>query len=72
MVELLPFFTKDTSDVLMKIANIHLEKDMWLATCDVESLFTSITHVDGLEAVQAFLIMNAMYDDLSEFLLDRL
>lgn len=31
---------------------------MWLVTFDVEALYTSIVHVDGLEATQAFLMMN--------------
>lgn len=72
LVELLASYARDTGDVLKKIASIHLEEDMWKATCDVESLYTSIRHIDGLEAVQAVTIMHALDNDLAKFLLASL
>ncbi|CAJ0966876.1 unnamed protein product [Ranitomeya imitator] len=50
MVESLPSYIQDTGDVLRKLADIPLENDMWLVTFDVESLYTSIRHSDGIEA----------------------
>lgn len=69
LVELLPLFARDTSDILRKISNILLEEDMWLASWDVEGLYRSISHSDGLEAVKFFLQMNAFEQDLSTLIL---
>lgn len=46
-----------------------MENDMWLVTFDVEALYTSIAHVDGLEVTQAFLVMNAISSDTINFLM---
>lgn len=51
-VETLPSYLKDSSDVLRKMNDIQFDDDMILVTCDVESLYTSIKHCDGLEAVR--------------------
>lgn len=37
---------------------IQLESDMLITTCDVESLYTSIKHRDGLDAVRFYLTMS--------------
>ncbi|CAJ0923568.1 unnamed protein product [Ranitomeya imitator] len=55
LVETLPSFLKDTTDVLKKLDGLQLEENMALVTCDVESLYTSIRHQNGLEAVSYFL-----------------
>lgn len=44
IVETLPSFVKDTNDLLFKIDGQHLESVMIIATCDVESLYTSKRH----------------------------
>lgn len=48
----------DSSDVLRKLNEIQMEKDMMIVTCDVESLYTSIKHKDGLEATRFYLNMS--------------
>ncbi|XP_056419563.1 uncharacterized protein LOC130361029 [Hyla sarda] len=50
LVENLPSYLKDTNDVLRKINHTQLDENMLLVTCDVESLYTSIRHLDGIEA----------------------
>ncbi|XP_077117394.1 uncharacterized protein LOC143773978 [Ranitomeya variabilis] len=69
LVETIPSYTRDTSDFLKKIDSIHIDEDMILATCDVESLYTNIRHQDGLRAVSHFLAMTDLSTDDSEFLL---
>lgn len=54
-VETLPSYLKDSADVLRKMRDVQLEDDMILVTCDVESLYTSIRHENGLEASRFFL-----------------
>lgn len=39
---------------------------------DVEVLYTSIKHTDGLEATKAFLLMNSMPEELTTFLFSLL
>ncbi|XP_056423038.1 uncharacterized protein LOC130362492 [Hyla sarda] len=64
IVETLPSYLRDTTDVLRRMEHIHMDSDMLIVTCDVESLYTSIHHVDGLRAVQAFLMMSEVDDNL--------
>ncbi|CAJ0968672.1 unnamed protein product [Ranitomeya imitator] len=65
----LPSYAKDTSDVLRKIEGIPWDEDMWLVSMDVESLYTSIYHQDGIQAVRTFLTMTEHDPDFVEFLL---
>ncbi|XP_075707221.1 uncharacterized protein LOC142741772 [Rhinoderma darwinii] len=55
LIETLPSYLRDTTDILRKMNGIYLEPDMTFVTCDVESLYTSIHHSDGLEAESYFL-----------------
>ncbi|CAJ0958839.1 unnamed protein product [Ranitomeya imitator] len=56
-------FMKDTSDFLKGLGSVGtLPKDCYLVTMDVNSLYTSIDHVKGIEAVQWFL---DIYTDFS-------
>ncbi|XP_075696939.1 Na(+)/H(+) exchange regulatory cofactor NHE-RF4 [Rhinoderma darwinii] len=48
--ECLPSYVKDTTDVLKRIDGVSLDVDMILVTADIESLYTSIRHSDGLQA----------------------
>ncbi|CAJ0960814.1 unnamed protein product [Ranitomeya imitator] len=59
MVETLPSYLKDTNDVLRKMDGLQLEENMILVTCDIESLYTSIIHKDGVAAVEQFLRMSS-------------
>ncbi|XP_077113029.1 uncharacterized protein LOC143768221 [Ranitomeya variabilis] len=72
LVEDLPSYIQDTGDVLRKLMDIQLEADMWLVTLDVESLYTSIRHNDGIEAVRGFLHMSSNDNDLIELLITLL
>ena len=50
-----PAYVKDTPDFLDKIRNIKIDKQAYLITLDVESLYTNIDNKDGLEAVREIL-----------------
>ncbi|CAJ0966697.1 unnamed protein product [Ranitomeya imitator] len=69
-VETLPSFIKDTTDILTRLNNIQLEQDMFLVTCDVESLYTSICHDHGITASRFFLQMTDLDDELIQFIID--
>ncbi|CAJ0934348.1 unnamed protein product [Ranitomeya imitator] len=71
-VESLPSFVKDTTDVLRRFDGLTLEDDMWLVTCDVESLYTSIDHSHGMRAAQFFLNMTNLSTELIQFILNLL
>ena len=50
-VETLPSFIKDTTDYLQKMQALNpLPADTFLVTMDVTSLYTNITHADGIDA----------------------
>ncbi|CAJ0967928.1 unnamed protein product [Ranitomeya imitator] len=49
-----------------------MEEDMWLVSLDVESLYTSIQHKDGMRAVRMFLTMSNYDVGLSNFLMSLL
>ncbi|CAJ0950195.1 unnamed protein product [Ranitomeya imitator] len=72
IVETLPSYLRDTGDILSKILNINMEPDMWLVTLDVESLYTSIKHADGMEAANFFLSNSDIDDHLNRLLLSLL
>lgn len=68
MVELLPSYSHDTGDVIRKVDNIYMEGDMWLVSFDIEALYTSIKHEDGIEAAKAFFVMSSMPEEQINFL----
>ncbi|XP_069605329.1 uncharacterized protein [Ranitomeya imitator] len=55
LVECLPSYLKDTGELLRRVDGVHLEDGDLLVTADVESLYTSIRHQDGLRAIKSFL-----------------
>lgn len=59
----------DTKDVLNALQQFNSDRDFILVTCDVQSLYTCISHEAGLEALQHYL--NTRSDTLppNEFLL---
>uniref|UniRef100_A0A803K2N6 Reverse transcriptase domain-containing protein n=1 Tax=Xenopus tropicalis TaxID=8364 RepID=A0A803K2N6_XENTR len=72
-VTALPSYVKDTTEVLAKLEGIHVVKDTWLVTLDVETLYTSIRHQDGIEAVKYFLDTDSTIDqDKGHFLIKLL
>ncbi|KAM9305433.1 uncharacterized protein PAF06_013989 [Gastrophryne carolinensis] len=52
LVKILPSFVLDSNDLLRKLRQVHMNDDWLLASIDVESLYTSIPHTVGLEAVK--------------------
>lgn len=55
MAQQLPSYSQDTSRVLKVLDEMRVPADCFLVTLDVESLYTNITHDDGLNALQHFL-----------------
>ena len=56
MVSQLPSFLKDTTDFLNKLKAVqNFEKDSFLCTMDITSLYTNVPHIEGLEALTHFL-----------------
>ncbi|KAM4037475.1 uncharacterized protein ACNLHF_016074 isoform 1-T1 [Anomaloglossus baeobatrachus] len=51
----LPSYIRDTTSVLCQLDDLQLDKNMILVTADVESLYTSIRHQDGIKAAELFL-----------------
>ncbi|XP_075188782.1 uncharacterized protein LOC142279151 [Anomaloglossus baeobatrachus] len=72
MVETLPSYVRDTTDVLRRIDGIFLDDDMTIVTADVEGLYTCIAHEDGLRAVRFFLEMSGRDDEMGELILELL
>ncbi|XP_075697341.1 uncharacterized protein LOC142662932 [Rhinoderma darwinii] len=61
-VECLPSYVRDTTDVLKRIDGVSLDADMILVTADIESLYTSIRHADGLQAGTEVQLIQFMQD----------
>lgn len=55
MVPKLKSYVQDTNDVLLQIKDVVMDKDTWLVSINLESLYTSISHIHGLRAVFFFL-----------------
>ncbi|XP_056391002.1 uncharacterized protein LOC130284574 [Hyla sarda] len=58
-----------TTDALRRLEGIHMDPDMMVVTCDVESLYTSIRHTDGMEAVKRFFQMSEFEESIENQLL---
>ncbi|XP_078539298.1 uncharacterized protein LOC144824087 [Lissotriton helveticus] len=54
-VKKLPSYIKDTGDFLSKVFDIEWQDDYLFMTLDVQSLYTSIRHQDGLKAMEYYL-----------------
>lgn len=46
----IPSYIEDTQDFVNRLTDITLEEDMWLASRDVESLYSNINHNLGIAA----------------------
>lgn len=53
-VKSLNSFVQDTSDFLRKIQAIPWETEYWMLALDVTSLYTSIKHEDGIQAISYY------------------
>lgn len=65
-------FVQDTIDFINKIRALQVPEDVILASFDVTSLYTSINHTRGLEAVRRVLDNTEWSGDVKEFILDLL
>ncbi|CAJ0933296.1 unnamed protein product [Ranitomeya imitator] len=58
-------YLKDTTDFLISLKNVRkLPSNCLLVTMDVNSLYTSIRHSDGIESVMSFLSRHTTFSDL--------
>uniref|UniRef100_A0A803KCG6 Reverse transcriptase domain-containing protein n=1 Tax=Xenopus tropicalis TaxID=8364 RepID=A0A803KCG6_XENTR len=72
-VTALPSFVRDTMEVLARLNGTHVMKGTYLVTLDVEALYTSIRHKDGIEAVKYFLDIDpSINPDLGHFIIKML
>ncbi|XP_073514025.1 uncharacterized protein [Phyllobates terribilis] len=69
LVHTLPSFIKDSTEALKRIDSIHLEPGSVMVTADVEALYSSIRHHDGLEAVSLFLQESNIDKSMCEFII---
>ncbi|XP_013868522.1 uncharacterized protein LOC106520812, partial [Austrofundulus limnaeus] len=69
LVVALPSYIKDSTSVLNIMNKFKQEDFDFFISMDVESLYTNIAHVPGIEAVRFFLENNDMTTDEIEFLL---
>lgn len=65
----LPSYLKDTMDFLKKLSDCYVDTNDLLCTMDVSSLYPSIPHKDGLEAMEYYLKQRMVHDPSTDFLL---
>ncbi|CAJ0936692.1 unnamed protein product [Ranitomeya imitator] len=65
-------FLRDTTDFLNKIKEVSILGEVLLASFDVTSLYTSIDHARGLEAVSQKLLSTHFSSDAREFIMELL
>lgn len=68
-----PSYIKDSAQVVRTFENLEWKEGYIMATADVASLYTIISHLDGLEAVEQFLNRDAeLIPAQRDFILDLL
>ncbi|CAJ0917029.1 unnamed protein product [Ranitomeya imitator] len=72
IVSTLPSFIRDTTQALQRIDQLQLEENQMLVTADIESLYTSIRHDDGLAATAWFLQTSNIESRLADLILTLL
>ncbi|XP_073431355.1 uncharacterized protein [Dendrobates tinctorius] len=72
LVTQLPSYIKDTTAALGHLENMQITEGMILVTADVEALYSSIRHHDGLRAVNKHLLHSNLDKDLADFVLKLL
>uniref|UniRef100_A0A8C5M2E7 Reverse transcriptase domain-containing protein n=1 Tax=Leptobrachium leishanense TaxID=445787 RepID=A0A8C5M2E7_9ANUR len=71
LVKLIPSYLKDTMSLLQILENFKWEPDFFLVTCDVQSLYSIISHNKGCEAVRHHLNLHQIYPlEQVEFILE--
>ncbi|KAM4016291.1 uncharacterized protein ACNLHF_002679 isoform 2-T3 [Anomaloglossus baeobatrachus] len=65
----LPSYIRDSTEFLNRLEDLTMEADMVMVTADVQSLYTSIAHQDGLRAAEFYLRMTDMDQQLVDLLL---
>ena len=64
-----PSYIKDTCDFVSKISNLFIPDDCFLATLDVESMYTNIDHDLGIQAViESFPHLDPPFDSIVDLL----
>lgn len=62
-----------STSVIQQFGDLHFESNLLLVTCDVKSLYTSISYQHGMAAVMFFLDKRSAHDHfLNSFLIDLL
>ncbi|CAJ0941415.1 unnamed protein product [Ranitomeya imitator] len=69
LVASLPSYIRDTTSALQRLDNMYLTENMVMVTADVESLYTSIRHNDGIAATKWFLRMSSLDARLVDLLI---
>uniref|UniRef100_A0A8C5WLI7 Reverse transcriptase domain-containing protein n=1 Tax=Leptobrachium leishanense TaxID=445787 RepID=A0A8C5WLI7_9ANUR len=62
-------FIRDTKDFLLKLRDLSLPADVILATLDINSLYTSIPHNEGIVAIKQYLSIAVSPPKLVDFIL---
>ena len=68
MAKLIPSYIKDTTHFITLINDITVEEKDLLVTIDVSSLYTSIIHKEGLEAMRSWMIENNISQQRAQFI----
>jgi hypothetical protein len=71
-VENLPSHIKDTTDYLKKMENVTIPENTTLVTMDVTSLYTNISHVDGIAACRKIWEQRTVQEPPTECLMEML
>lgn len=69
LVHSLPSYLRDTMDFLNKLSDCHVDQDDVLCTMDVSSLYPSIPHDDGMNAMRHYLMQRPIQEPSTDFLL---
>ena len=64
-------YIKDTTDFILKVTELNLDKDEWMFTMDVSSLYTNIPHTEGIDVVKTT-IQNQKGSPNSEYVIKLL
>lgn len=73
LVSSLPSFLQDSMATIRELERLRLDGPTLLVTCDVESLYTNISHTNGMAAMTHFLEGRENFDGmLDSFVIDLL
>ncbi|XP_045215214.2 uncharacterized protein LOC123565411 [Mercenaria mercenaria] len=68
-MESLPSYVKDTTDFIKKLQNLSsIDKDAYLVTLDVTSLYSNIPHGEGIDACKYFMENSSRSQDSINFI----